>query len=87
MEHVLKILLNSELLSRKMIFQKGKDVTLIKYNTFAPKGYNLSTGGIGFGNLGRNVVLEPKKMSNHIPCLLKLYQLNLIKKVYCPNFT
>lgn len=32
-----------------------------KYNSMAPYGYNLSTGGIGYGNLGRKVKIQGKK--------------------------
>ena len=32
-----------------------------KFNSIAPNGYNLSTGGIGYGNLGRKVKIGGKK--------------------------
>ena len=30
----------------------------------APNGYNLSTGGIGFGNLGRKIIIDGKRFNN-----------------------
>ncbi len=32
-----------------------------KFNSMSPIGYNLSTGGIGYGNLGRKVKIQGKK--------------------------
>lgn len=35
-----------------------------KFNSKNPNGYNLSTGGIGFGNLGRKVKIEERNFNN-----------------------
>ncbi len=35
-----------------------------KYNSRYPKGYNISPGGIGFGNLGKKVKIDNKNFSN-----------------------
>ena len=35
-----------------------------KYNSKFPKGYNLTTGGIGFGNLGRKVKIGESNFNN-----------------------
>ena len=52
------------IISRTNDLSKEERFYIKKYNTVAPKGYNLSTGGIGFGNLGRKITISGKKFKN-----------------------
>lgn len=46
-----------------------------KYNSMEPNGYNLSTGGIGYGNLGRKVKVNGRKFNTLKECA-KFYKIN-----------
>jgi group I intron endonuclease len=46
-----------------------------KYNSMKPVGYNLSTGGIGYGNLGQRVEIKGKKFKT-IKAAAKYYGVN-----------
>ena len=68
----------------KKTLRRLKDITELsrferhyikKFNSRAPKGYNLSSGGIGYGNLGRRVKIDGKKF-NTLKEAAKHYKLN-----------
>ena len=46
-----------------------------KYDSRTPRGYNLSTGGFGFGNLGKKIIIKGKKFKT-IKSAAKYFNIN-----------
>ena len=55
---------SKRIISRSNDLSKEERLFIKKYGSMAPNGYNLSTGGIGFGNLGRKIVINGKRFNN-----------------------
>lgn len=52
------------IIKRSNELSKDERLYIKRYNTIAPDGYNLATGGIGYGNLGRKISIDGKKFKN-----------------------
>lgn len=55
---------SKRIISRTNKLSKEERLFIKKYKSMSPNGYNLSTGGIGFGNLGRKIIINGKKFNN-----------------------